>query len=211
MPSPIIIETTKEHQHSVIWLHGLGADASDFEPIIPMLKNSNQGQIRWIFPYAPVAPVTINNKEVMPSWFDISSMDIKEGTNMDDVVDSASSIAQLIDSEVESLKSASKVHLVGFSQGGVVVLEAAQLRSVGSVLALSSFHPNAPALTFDTKTSIAVMHGKFDTIIPLTDAQSTHLAICRNTPAQWFSFNMGHELCVEQIEEIDRWFKKVCQ
>ena len=209
MKSPLIIEPTKTHYHSVIWLHGLGADATDFLGILPHLKQTNQAHVRWIFPYAPEQAVTINGGIRMPSWFDITSPDLQNGSNLTDIEQSVSGIGQLIDEEARTLGHLDKVHLAGFSQGGVIALSCAGKYAVGSVLALSCYLPKPDRLDSATNTTIMMMHGYNDPVVPFTAGLNSYQSLAAlGVNVQWKTYTMDHELCPEQLVDIDLWFSQ---
>ena len=172
---PLIIEATAKHQHSVIWLHGLGADASDFHSLIPYLSHAQHGHIRWIFPYAPIQAVTLNGGMKMPSWYDIRDMDLELASNIDDAKRSAEIIQQLCVAEKKV-----KVHLAGFSQGGLVALQAGTMAEISSLLALSTYHPLAADLVYATDVAIHMMHGNQDPVVPFAAGQRTFETIAKN-------------------------------
>ena len=211
---PLIIEPKEQAKHCVVWLHGLGADAHDFYSLVPYLKQAAQLPfVRWIFPYAPIMPVTINNGMKMPSWYDISNINLAKSTNMTDVKCSAEYVAALLfEQQAQEGQRDSSLHLAGFSQGGLIALSAAELVPVSSVLALSTYHPHADALRFFEYTQLAMIHGHADEVIPYSSARDTFDAIAHNHPENcvWHDFPMGHEVCVEEIQVIDQHFIKHC-
>ena len=203
----IIKQPTKKHLHSVIWMHGLGADGNDFYSLLPMLKCTNNENIKWIFPNAPMAAVTINGGLMMRSWYDITSENLTTSSNLDDIQRNSQLIINLIDKEVASLGSLQNIHLAGFSQGGLMALNVASKLKVASCLALSCYHPQPSNLKFNADTKVMQMHGDNDDIIAITRAKDSFDAIYKNHKnSSWIGYAMAHELCQQQVLDIDDWF-----
>ena len=114
----------KSHKASVIWLHGLGADGHDFEPIVPELGLPDNLGIRFIFPNAPKRPVTINGGMAMRAWYDVKSPDLRDQEDSDSIIESSDSINNYINAEIGAGIESSKIILAGFSQGGAITLHA---------------------------------------------------------------------------------------
>ena len=119
------VEPTVEATASVIWLHGLGSNGHDFEALLPELQLPTDMPIRFIFPHAASIPVTINGGAVMPAWYDIISLDVARKLNIDQLIDSAQGVMNLIDREINRGIASERIILAGFSQGGAVVYHAA--------------------------------------------------------------------------------------
>ena len=139
----VIIEPRETHKASIIWLHGLGADGHDFEPIVPELYLSTKLGIRFIFPNAPIRPITINGKTKMRAWYDIKSSNLREMEDIESIIESSNLIYNYIDTEIKRGISSNKIILAGFSQGGAIALHAG-LRypsQLAGLLALSTYLP----------------------------------------------------------------------
>jgi phospholipase/carboxylesterase len=120
--SAVEIQPQGEHKSTIIWLHGLGDSGNGFAPIAPELKLPGELGVKFIFPHAPIRPVTINNGMEMRAWYDIKSMDMDSRADLDGVIDSSQRIEQLIRAEIASGIDSTKIMLIGFSQGGVIAL-----------------------------------------------------------------------------------------
>ena len=200
---------------SVIWLHGLGADGHDFEPIVPELKLPDSLPIRFIFPHAPIRPVSINNGEEMRAWYDFSPH--SEAADAADIAESTAQINAFLAREMERGIPASKIVLAGFSQGGVVALQTA-LRfehRLAGVLALSTYlndYNSTEAERTDANLAIPIMmaHGTQDPMIPIMRAATARENLIRlGYDVRWFDYPMGHQVCLEEIEEVSRFFQEI--
>lgn len=194
---------------TVIWLHGLGADGHDFEPIVPLLELEKP--LRFVFPNAPVRPVTINAGMEMRAWYDIDPGAPLAGEN--DIRESAAAIEALVRAETEAGMPAQQITLAGFSQGGVIALHVAlraEQRFKG-IMALSTYvhdHENVAAeVSFASiDTPIFMAHGLADPMIPIARAvTSRETLIGLNYQVEWHEYGMGHQVCPEEIADIAQW------
>ncbi|MBK8181410.1 MAG: alpha/beta fold hydrolase [Candidatus Competibacteraceae bacterium] len=221
MTAPLLttveIEPAGVVRSSVIWLHGLGADAHDFEPIVPELRLPEELGIRFVFPNAPNRPVTVNGGMQMRAWYDVLSMDLPRQEDPDGVYASEQAINQLLEREKQRGVSADRMVLAGFSQGGAMALHTA-LRypdRLAGTLALSCYLPLAAKLNNDRRpanqqTPIFMAHGDYDSVIPLRyGQQSAELLRTLGYPVEWQDYSMGHEVCWEEIRDIASWLKRV--
>jgi len=213
LPS-IEIETGSDVTASVIWLHGLGADGHDFEPIIPELKLPAATAVRFVLPHAPTIPITINGGMVMPAWFDILEHGERH-INVGQLLASAGAIHQLIDREIERGISSEQILLVGFSQGGAVCLQAGLTydQPLAGILGLSTFFPTAEAVTphpANTSLPIQIFHGSEDPLLPEWMAENTikYLKKLGYAPA-YKTYPMLHSVCSEEITDISSWLQKI--
>jgi phospholipase/carboxylesterase len=205
----IEIETGKNPVASVIWLHGLGADGHDFEPIVPELALPKP--VRFVFPHAPVRPVTINQGMRMRAWYDIFQF----GGGPEDEAGIRAS-QKLIEKMIEAEKGR-KIILAGFSQGGAIVLRTAlrHPQSVAAVLALSTYLPLAASLENEAspanrKTPVFMAHGQFDDIIPLRRAEASRDALTRlGYDVEWHTYPMPHSVCAPEIRDISDFLSKI--
>jgi phospholipase/carboxylesterase len=213
MNDAVIIEPTEAHQASIIWLHGLGSDGHDFEPIVPELGLSPGLGLRFIFPNAPMRPVTVNGGAVMRSWYDIKDPDLSVARHRPDFDESATILENWINGEIDSGIPANKIIVAGFSQGGAIALHCglAFKQKLAGLLILSSYLPFADVLEqdsaqFNKETSILMMHGEYDPVIPVEFAkQSCEVLQNHDYAIEWNRYPMQHAVCAEEIERIGQW------
>ena len=213
------IEPQSKARFSVIWMHGLGADAHDFEPIVRELKLPEEAGIRFVFPNAPVRPVTINGGMAMRAWYDILSMDLPRLEDEPGVNESETAIRALIEIEGRRGIAPDRVLLAGFSQGGAMALHTA-LRypdRLAGILALSCYVPLAGAFKQQRNANnldlpIFLAHGKQDGVIPINygRAAADRLVSLGYRP-EWHEYNMAHEVCLNEIGDIAAWLKRVVE
>ncbi|MEK6243056.1 MAG: dienelactone hydrolase family protein [Pseudomonadota bacterium] len=205
----IEIETGPAPQAAVIWLHGLGADGHDFEPIVPELGLPATKPIRFIFPNAPQRPVTINNGMRMRAWYDILQL----GGGAEDeagIRDAQGLLEDLISRETGKGIPHSKIVLAGFSQGGAIVLQTAlrQRERLAGVMALSTYLPLSKTLDKERAAAnsdlpIFMAHGAYDNMIPLDRAVRSRDALqALGYAVQWHEYPMPHSVCPEEIADI---------
>ena len=216
----IEIETGKAPAASVIWLHGLGADGNDFVPIAHELTLSRAPDIRFIFPHAPMQPVTINNGYVMRAWYDIKFGDLEGRAKQADekgVRASQAAIVDLVRHEVERGIDIGKIVLAGFSQGGAIALQTG-LRypeKLAGIMALSTYLPLAETLASEATaenraTPIFMAHGTQDPVVPYAMAsRSKEVLAQQGYDVQWHEYPMPHSVCLEEIRDISDWLGNV--
>lgn len=211
------IEPTGPVRSSVIWMHGLGADARDFEPIVPELRLPEELGIRFVFPNAPIRPVTINNGMRMRAWYDVLSLDLPRQEDPDGVYASERAIDALLEREKQRGMSADRIVLAGFSQGGAMALHTG-LRypdRLAGILALSCYIPLASRLHSERRpanqtTPMFMTHGDDDAVIPMHyGQQSAETLKGLGYPVEWSDYGMGHEVCWEEIRDIAAWLQRV--
>ncbi len=211
----IQIEPAVTAKSTVIWLHGLGADGHDFEPIVPELNLPEDAGIRFIFPHAPVRPITINDGAEMRGWYDF--VPHSETAGNDDIIESSEQIAQFIDRELERGISSNNILLAGFSQGGVIALHTATRypQRLAGVLAISTYLHDISGTEqemTDANLAIPIMmaHGTQDPMIPIMRAATSRENLVRlGYDVRWFDYPMGHQVCLEEIQEISAFFSEV--
>jgi len=211
----IEIETAKNPSASIIWLHGLGADGNDFAPIVPALKLP-KAAIRFVFPHAPVQPVTINGGMRMRAWYDISDGAIRR-EDEGGVRASQKLIEALIARERARGTAANRLVLAGFSQGGAIALQTGLRHSerIAGIMALSTYLPiaekfPAEASSANREAPIFMAHGSYDPVIPLARAaQSRALLQSLGYGVEWREYPMPHSVCPEEIADIGAWLGKV--
>lgn len=209
---------------SIIWLHGLGADGHDFEPIVPELALPEALGLRFVFPHAPRRPVTINGGMTMRAWYDILSLERGAATDDEGVRASAAILRDLIEREEQRGIDASRVVVAGFSQGGAIALHTALRfpRLLGGVMALSTYLPlaetvqeEAPGVGEETgrhlsKLPIFMAHGSMDPVLPMVLGQdSARFLLAHGFDVEWHEYSMGHSVCAEEIADIRNWLVRV--
>jgi len=197
----------------VIWLHGLGADGHDFEPIVPGLGLDKALGVRFVFPHAPRRPVSINMGMRMPAWYDIREVDLRREPDKKGMHESAAQIRDLIARENKRGVPTPKVVLAGFSQGGAVALHVA-LRypeRLAGVLALSTYLAGEESLEVEAsaanrETPIFQAHGDLDPMVPVERGQEARDRLrALGYAVHWKTYPMEHQVCPEEIEDVGRW------
>jgi phospholipase/carboxylesterase len=202
---------------SVIWMHGLGADGTDFVPLVPELRLPDDVAPRFIFPNAPVRPVTVNNGMSMPAWYDIYSFGIKEREDTAGIRESAALVHGLIERERAAGISAARIVLAGFSQGGAIALQAGlrYTQPLAGILALSTYLPLAATLAAESSPEnraipILMCHGSQDPVVPLELARKSFAALkAQGYAARLLEYPMQHTLCAEEVVAISQWLAQV--
>ncbi len=200
---------------SVIWLHGLGADGHDFEPIVPAVQLPDR-PLRFVFPHAPVRPVTLNAGMEMRAWFDIVAIDRRTEQDAAGIRDSESEVLALIEREKERGVPAESIVLAGFSQGGAIALHTGLCHPepLAGIIGLSTYLPltdvlDADGLDANRLTPIFMAHGTLDPVVPMALGEETRgLLRARNYPIDWKTYEMDHAVCLEQVEDIRDWMSR---
>jgi phospholipase/carboxylesterase len=208
------ISTGDSPQLAIIWLHGLGADGHDFEPIVPELDLPFPA--RFVFPHAPVRPITVNGGMEMRGWYDILGFGVNMRQDADGIRASAAAVTRLIDREIERGLSSSQIVLAGFSQGGAVALHTAlrEPRSLAGVLALSTYLPLGDSVLSERSAAnagvpIFMAHGSADPLLPLALAESSRRTLqSLGYSLDWHVYPMPHSVCVEEIADIGAWLAR---
>jgi phospholipase/carboxylesterase len=193
----------------VIWLHGLGADGHDFEPIVPELRLPKP--VRFVFPHAPVRPVTINQGMRMRAWYDIFQF----GGGAED--ETGIRASQKLVGELIKAEKGRKIVLAGFSQGGAIVLQTAlrHPERLAGVLALSTYLPLASSLAAERSPAnqelpIFMAHGQFDDLIPIDRAERSREFLTQlGYNVEWHAYPMPHSVCAPEIADISRFLARV--
>jgi phospholipase/carboxylesterase len=214
--STIDIEPKQTAQYSVIWLHGLGADGNDFVPIVPELRLPNTLNIRFVFPHAPVIPVTINNGYQMRAWYDIAGIDRDTSVDKTGITASVTLVGKLIEREVSRGVATHNIVLAGFSQGAVIALTAGLSFSkpLAGVMALSGYFPQAQhvmnAATANRDISIFMAHGTEDNVVPYPLGKMGYDELhAAGFNASWHSYPMAHSVCGPEINDISHWLQQL--
>jgi len=210
----IELETAAMPQFSVIWLHGLGADGSDFEAVVPELGLARDPGVRFVFPHAPQMPVTCNGGYVMPAWYDIVSLDSNSRTvDAAGIIAPRQAIRRLIERENQRGVPCSRIFLAGFSQGGAVAYTTAltHAETLAGVIALSTYIPT-PQLLEDEATAanqglpIFAAHGSEDDVVsPELGIRARDFLTRHGHQVEWHEYPMPHSVCLEEVQEIGRW------
>jgi len=202
---------------AVIWLHGLGADGHDFAPIVAELGLPQNVKVRFIFPHAPMLPVTINGGYVMPAWYDVKSLDLRQEEDTAGIRKSQRQLEALIRRELERGISSTRIVLAGFSQGGAIALHTG-LRydaPLAGVLALSTYLPLPDTIMAEASSANAALpvfmaHGTADSVIPLAHgATSRDLLRQEGYAVEWHEYPMTHSVCAEEITDIGTWLTRI--
>jgi phospholipase/carboxylesterase len=199
-------------------MHGLGADGHDFEPLVPELLEDGMPTLRFVFPHAPVRPVTINNGYQMRAWYDIIGIDNRSAEDFAGIKGSADAIADLIKAENKRGVATDRIAIAGFSQGGAMALHIAtrHAEQFAGVIALSCYLPLARELSTarnpaNQSTPIFMAHGTQDPVVPypLGD-ESRRLLEAAGYPVEWHAYPMPHSLCEPEVADIRSWLRRVC-
>jgi phospholipase/carboxylesterase len=213
----IEIETAASPVASVIWLHGLGADGNDFVPIVDELDLPAGVPIRFVFPHAPMMPVTINNGYVMRAWYDVSLDGIDRRPDAAGIRQSQAAVEKLIDREVERGSAPERIVLAGFSQGGAITLQAGlrHRRPLAGLMVLSSYLPLpetliAEAAPENAHVPLFIAHGEYDAVVPMElGTRSADRLRESGYPVEWHAYPMQHSVCAQEIVDVGRWLKRV--
>ncbi|WP_435627289.1 alpha/beta hydrolase [Candidatus Ferrigenium straubiae] len=210
----IALDSGRQPQHSIIWLHGLGADGQDFVPVAGELDLPVP--IHYIFPHAPQRPVTINGGFVMRAWYDIAHPRIDARQDEEGIYASQAAVEALIAKEVARGIAPGNIFLAGFSQGGAIALHTAlrQEVPVGGVLVLSSYLPLAESLAGEAsanaqQTPIFMAHGRNDPVVPYAlGAASRDQLQELGYSVEWHEYGMQHSVCEEELRDIEFWLAR---
>jgi phospholipase/carboxylesterase len=220
MLETIELETAGNPTAAVIWMHGLGADGNDFVPIVNELDLSHAPAIRFVFPHAPMMPVTINNGYVMRAWYDVSLGDLEGKSRRADengVRQSQAQIEALIAREVDRKIPFKNIVLAGFSQGGAMALQTGLRypQTLAGVMALSCYLPcgesfAAEASTANAKTPVMIAHGTEDPVVAYAMGKNTRDLLLRSGySVEWHEYPMQHSVCLEEVRDIGTWLTRV--
>jgi phospholipase/carboxylesterase len=206
-------ETAANPRWSVIWLHGLGADGHDFAPIVPELVAPGWPALRFVFPHAPVRPVTVNGGMAMRAWYDIKGLDIASQEDEAGIRASIAAVRALIAREQARGVAPGQIVLAGFSQGGAIAL-AGGLRldeSLAGIIALSTYLPLAGSLAAERSAANAAVpifqaHGQADPVVPLAlGSASRDALLALGYRVDWHVYPMGHAVCPQEIADLRAW------
>ena len=214
LPECVEVTTGENPVGSVIWLHGLGADGHDFEPIVPELHLPAELPLRFVFPHAPVRPVTINGGMHMRAWYDIVTLDAEGRADAKGVHESTALLEGLIAREKERGIDAEKIVIAGFSMGGAIAINTAlhTKESLAGLMALSTYLP-LPSEVADSAGERALpvfmAHGTFDPMLPMQWGQASAEKLKETGfTVEWHDYPMAHAVSPEEIRDIRAWLLK---
>ena len=213
----IEIETAPNPTVAVIWLHGLGADGNDFVPLVNELDLSGMPGIRFVFPHAKTMPVTINGGYVMRAWYDITGAELTRREDEGGLRASQRDVEALISREKARGIPASRIILAGFSQGCAMTLQTGMRHpeKLAGMLCLSGYLPLANVVINErTQESLAtpifMAHGTHDNVVPFARArESKDVLVSLGYQVEWHEYMMQHSLCLEEVQDISKWIRKV--
>jgi len=211
MLDSIVKETAKNPNSAVIWMHGLGADGYDFAEIAPELGLPPNAAIRFIYPHAPVMPISINGGYEMRAWYDITDINLAIDPDIENIEKSSELIAEFIDAEIEKGISSEKIMLVGFSQGGVIALHTATRypKKLAGAASLSSYFPTYDTIPVDgvnSKIPVFFGHGNYDNVVhPILSEKAFGFLKANGNPVERHTYNMMHSVCSEELITLGRW------
>ncbi len=213
----IEVETAANPNAAVIWLHGLGADGHDFEPVVPEIVRRGERAWRFVFPNAPVRPVTINGGTPMRAWYDLKGLDRQAAEDVAGFRDADLRIRELIAREGERGVPSNRVVLAGFSQGGAVSLYTLPrfTAKLAGVMALSCYLPAEGSFTAERApandaTPIFMAHGRADNVLPLgLGTQSRDYLTKQGYAVEWHDYPMAHAVCAAEISDIREFLFRV--
>ena len=211
------VDTGDNPEVSVIWLHGLGADGHDFVPMVRELDLSGLPPIRFVFPHARTMPVTVNGGYVMRAWYDITGAELVRREDETGLRASQQEIEAFIAREKARGIPASRIILAGFSQGCAMTIQTGlrHPETLAGMLCLSGYLPLADKAAAERTTEslsvpVFMAHGRQDPVVPFNRAEASRdLLVSLGYQLEWHEYAMQHSLCLEEVEHISAWLKKV--
>jgi phospholipase/carboxylesterase len=213
----IELETAPNPRATILLMHGLGADGNDFVPIAGELDLKAAGPVRFVFPNAPVMPVTINGGMQMPAWYDISNADLTQREDEAGLRASQAALELLLEREKERGIPASRIVVAGFSQGCAMALMTGLRhgQALAGIVGLSGYLPLADTTaterhTANAKTPIFLAHGQQDGVVPIARANASRDALLGlGYSVDWHAYPMAHSVCMQEIADLSQWLNKV--
>ena len=210
-------ETGPKPTASIIWLHGLGADANDFVPLVPELDLNGLGPIRFVFPNAPVMPVTINGGYKMRAWYDVLGLEMLRREDETGLRRSALLVNELIAQQRARGIAAKRIVLAGFSQGCAMTLLAGSRypERLAGLIGLSGYLPLATSTAAERHAisqglPVFLAHGQFDPVVPIMSSQASRDVLREvGLDVEWHEYPMAHSTCAEEIRDISRFLQRI--
>ena len=205
------VEPSETATAAVIWMHGLGADGHDFEPMVPHLSLTDIAPVRFVFPHAPAIPVTINNGYVMPAWYDIREMNLEREVDEVQLRASAAAVGRLIDREIERGVDSQRIVIAGFSQGGAVGYELAltYAQPLAGLVAISTYFATQNSIApvaANERIPILVCHGTRDPMVAESHGESSYRRLLEmGYSAEYRTYAVEHGVDLQEITEIGTW------
>ncbi|MBL8376327.1 MAG: alpha/beta hydrolase [Burkholderiales bacterium] len=221
LPECVEVATGSAPGAAVIWLHGLGADGYDFVPVVKELEVNAlpglSGGVRFVFPHAPMRPVTINGGMVMRAWYDIRQTDLGRQEDEAGLRESQAVTQALIEREVGRGITRDRIVLAGFSQGGAITLQAGlrQAEPLAGLMVLSSYLPLAATVAAEATAAgrsqpVFMAHGREDAVVVLSRARHSRDALAaQGVSVEWHDYAMEHSVCLEELRDIRAWLERV--
>ncbi|HEX4649094.1 MAG TPA: hypothetical protein VH111_09730 [Steroidobacteraceae bacterium] len=211
------VETGRDPTGTVIWLHGLGADGHDFEPLVPELVRPGERALRFVFPHAPIRPVTLNGGFAMRAWYDIVALDRRGPEDETGIRASQATMEALIRRENGRGIASERIVLAGFSQGGAMAVFTGvrQAQKLAGIMGLSCYMLLAPRLVPERQaanqaTPMFLAHGNEDPVVlPALGEESRRLLEAAGYAVEWHSYNMPHSVCPQEVADISAWLRRV--
>jgi len=219
-PETVEMQTGAEPVGSVIWLHGLGADGHDFEAIVPELRLADSLPLRFVFPHAPVRPVTINGGVPMRAWFDIAGLDRNAAQDEVGIRDSAAALRGLVDRELARGVASERIVVAGFSQGGSIAMHMALRfpQRLAGLMGLSTWLPLNASLDDEVAGNpdsqprdlpVFLAHGSMDPMLPVDMGRFSRARLeALGFDVEWHEYRMAHAVCAEEIVDIRAWLER---
>jgi phospholipase/carboxylesterase len=211
------IETGRDPAAAVIWLHGLGADGHDFEPIVPELVLPGERSLRFIFPHAPIRPVTLNGGYAMRAWYDIAAIDRRAPEDESGIRASQAAVETLIRRENARGIAAGRIVLAGFSQGGAMALFTGTryAEPLAGIMGLSCYQVlakrfDAERAAANYSTPVFLAHGTQDPVVaPQLGEEACRQLKAAGYPVEWHTYSMPHAVCPQEVADIGAWLRRV--
>jgi len=211
------IETGRDPQAAVIWLHGLGADGHDFEPLVPQLRRAAERPLRFVFPHAPIRPVTLNGGYAMRAWYDIVALDRSTSEDEKGIRASQAAIETLIRRENARGVASEHIVLAGFSQGGAMALFTGTRfpERLAGIMGLSCYQLlatrfAAERVAANQATPIFLAHGMQDPVVlPVLGEEARRQLQAAGYAVEWHAYGMPHAVCPQEVADIAAWLRRV--
>ena len=215
----VIVETGPKPTFTIIWMHGLGADGHDFEPLVPELVERGTPSLRFIFPHAPVRPVTLDNGYRMRAWYDIVGIDRRSAEDFAGMQASAEAIGKLVEREKQDGIPTTRIAIAGFSQGGAMALHIATRATdkFAGVIALSCYLPLSRELAAKKQaandaTPFFMAHGVQDPVVPFLLGDESRAELQKaGYSVEWHDYPMPHAVCAPEVADIRAFLKRIVQ